>query len=156
LQLRTVEVGDIAGYPVGIEPDLASRGYERVITETASECMQQLAQPVARPPSIGLGPQQGNDLVPAQTPVACRSDERKQRERLPLGCASAQWPIRSLDCRAAEAPDSVSDIHLMTRGYCSPRQQVKQANPTESGGYREELLAFSFERRIGASRAYRL
>ncbi len=94
---RCLEVPEIAGQPIGIQSEVVAGAEDRVITQGRAEDVERLAKEVAGVIGAALGPELGDQLVPAEGTGMVDGQEGQQGDALPQGGSPGDRAVRTVE-----------------------------------------------------------
>jgi hypothetical protein len=142
-----VEGEHVAGGDVGVQPQLVHAEHEVVARQVAPQRVERLVEGAARRLGLGVGPEQREQLLARDPPIARPRDERDQRQaaRLRRGAVGAH-PVAG-DRQPAEGPDEERGRHAIP--------STVPGDGTDTGchpGGRRRREAWAWEREVRDSR----
>ena len=104
---RVLELRDVGGNQFRIGAQVVCAAQQRVVAEFLTNAVDQLRQRVARVIRVAVGPEESQQLVAADRPMAMRCKDREQREAALL-CSAPRRSRRAggslLERQSAERP----------------------------------------------------
>ena len=94
---RRLELPEIAGQPVGIQPEVVAGAEHRVLAQGRAEDVERLAKQVPGIVGAALGPEIGDQLVPAERAGMLDGQEGEQRDALPQGGSTGYRAVRAVE-----------------------------------------------------------
>ena len=94
---RRLELPEIAGQPVGIESEIVAGAEHRVIAQGRAEDVERLAQQVPGIVAAALGPEIGDQLVPAEGSGVFDCQQGQQRDALTHAGSTGDGPVRTVE-----------------------------------------------------------
>ena len=101
---RDFELRDIARDDGRIQPQIIESGGHRGVAEFLADGVERLRQRVTSVLRVPLGPEIGQQLVPAHTAIADRGEEGEEGQTTPLGAATAEQTSVCLDRYGPKRP----------------------------------------------------
>ncbi len=101
---RRLELPEIAGQPLGVEPEVLASGEDGVVTQRRAEDVERFAEEMAGVGGVALGPEPGHQPVAAERAGVLDREQRQQGEALPQGGPARHGAVGTVERSATEEP----------------------------------------------------